>query len=180
VVGRWLAGAPYTNAAGAAYELPYESAHSASFSALVGELGGDIPARAVLDELLRVGAATLTPRGNVRLAARAVAPAAGGVERLAQLGPDAADLIAAAVHNGADDGDDAFLQRTVRSDQLGAAALPGLRARLRALGSDLAQTASQLLDDAARARVPAAPGAPRYRAVLGVYYYDAPVDDRTP
>jgi len=178
VVSRWLAGPPYTNAAGAAYELPYESTQSASFAALVGELGGDIPARAVLDELLRIGAATLTPRGNVRLAARAFVPAAEVADRLALLGPDAADLIATVLHNLEHGGSDAFLQRTVRYDHLGAASLPVIRDRVRALGADFTQAVNQLLSAADRDRTPAAPGGGRHRAVLGLYYYEAPVDER--
>jgi hypothetical protein len=67
VVARWRGGPPYTNPAGTPYELPYESTRTVDFVALVAELGGDIPPRAVLDELLRLGEVRLTPRGNVRL-----------------------------------------------------------------------------------------------------------------
>ncbi|MEO8605251.1 MAG: DUF6502 family protein [bacterium] len=180
VVSRWLAGPPYTDAAGAAYELPYESERSASFVELASELGGDIPPRAVLDELLRVGAATLTPRGNVRLAAPAYVPAGDAAAQLALLGPDAADLIAAALHNLEHHGDAAFIQRSVRYDHVGAEALPAVRARLRALGGDFTQSANQVLSAVDRDRTPDAPGGRRHRAVAGVYYFEAPLDDRTP
>jgi hypothetical protein len=90
VVARWRGGPPYTNPTGTPYELPYESARSVDFVALVAELGGDIPPRAVLDELLRRGEVRLTPRGNVRLLAAAPAAAADA-------GEAAADEVVAAV-----------------------------------------------------------------------------------
>lgn len=97
VVERWLAGPPYTAGDGRPYALPYEAADRASFTALVDECGGDIPPRAVLDELLRIGAATLTPRGSVRLAERTASAAHEVEERLTAVGRDVAALIETAV-----------------------------------------------------------------------------------
>lgn len=90
VVTRWRGGPPYTNPSGTPYELPYESARTVDFVSLVAELGGDIPPRAVLDELLRRGEVRLTPRGNVRLLAPAPAAAA-------EPGEAAADELVAAL-----------------------------------------------------------------------------------
>jgi Family of unknown function (DUF6502) len=172
VVHRWLTAAPYVDAAGIARLLPYETSDGPSFVALVGEIGGDIPPRAVLDELLRVGAARLTPRGAVALTERAAAPAEGIEERLAGLGTDAAELIEAIVHNIEQPGDEAVLQHTVRCDRLGADALPEVRARLRALEVEFARQAHELLNAYDRERNPAAPGGERSHAVVGVYYLD--------
>jgi hypothetical protein len=173
VVGRWLAGPPYLGADGAPRTLPYESADG--FTALVGEIGGDIPARAVLDELLRVGAAKLTPRGDVRLVAPAYVPAQDVAEKLAMLGRDAGELIEAIAHNIEQPSGEAFLQRKVFYDNIGADALPELRARVRALGGDFAQAVNQLLGAYDRDRTPGAPDGARTRAVVAVYYFDAPV-----
>jgi len=176
VVGRWLAGPPYAGADGTPRTLPYEAAAgAASFAALVGELGGDIPSRAVLDELLRVGAARLTPRGDVRLAERAYVPAQGVEEKLAMLGADAAELIEAIAHNIEQPNEQAFLQRKVFYDHIGAAALPELRSQVRALGGDFVQAVNQLLATYDRDRNPTAPGGARTRAAVVVYYIDAPV-----
>jgi len=176
IVGRWLAGPPYSTAEGAPRLLPYEaSGVAASFVRLVGELGGDIPPRAVLDELLRVGAAKLTPRGDVRLAERAYVPAQGVEEKLTMLGTDAAELIEAIAHNIEQPSQEAFLQRKVSYDNVGAAALPDVRAKLRGLGADFVQAANQVLSAVDRDRNPSAPGGARMRAVVAVYYFEAPV-----
>ena len=176
VVGRWLAGPPYAAADGAPRMLPYErAANAAGFVDLVGEIGGDIPPRAVLDELLRVGAAKLTPRGAVRLTAPAYLPAQDVEEKLGMLGTDAAELIEAIAHNIDQPSDEAFLQRKVFYDNIGAAALPEVRDKVRGLGGDFARAVNQLLGRYDRDRNPAAPGGARTRAVVAVYYFDAPM-----
>src|SRR6185436_5732268 len=57
VIGRWVSEPRYRDAAGEPRRLVYEAEpDQASFVSLVDEVGGDIPPRAVLDELIRVGA----------------------------------------------------------------------------------------------------------------------------
>ena len=129
----------------------------------------------MLDELLRVGAAKLTPRGDVRLAEPAYVPATGVEEKLAMLGNDAAELIDAIAHNIEHPSEERFLQRKVFYDNIGADALPELRGKVRALGGDFAQAINQLLGVYDHDRNPAAPGGARTRAVVVVYYFDAPV-----
>jgi hypothetical protein len=176
VVGRWLAGPPYAASDGTPRTLAYEAAAGpGSFTDLVGEVGGDIPPRAVLDELLRVAAVQLTPRGDVRLTAPAYVPAQGVEEKLDMLGTDAAELIEAIAHNIEHPSAEAFLQRKVFYDNIGAAALPELRGRVRTLGGDFAQAVNQVLGTYDRDRNPDAPGGARTRAVVAVYYLDAPV-----
>lgn len=99
VVDRWRAGPPYTTDDGTPYLLPYEAADRISFVDLVAEIGGDIPPRAVLDELLRLGAATLTPRGEVRLAG-AAATTDGRAEEAAALRTELEAAVAALVGAG--------------------------------------------------------------------------------
>jgi len=110
-VARWRAGPPYASDAGAPHLLAYESSERVGFVDLAAELGGDIPPRAVLDELLRRGAVTLTPRGQVRLVEN---PALNGATAAAAPGEDLdaldaefvaalARLRAAAGQRGADD-----------------------------------------------------------------------------
>ena len=172
VVGRWRAAPPYAAPDGAALTLSYDRAgDAASFVDLVGEIGGDIPPRAVLDELLRAGAATLTPRDAVRLTAPASLPARDVEAKLARLGTDAAELIEAITHD-IEQPSDAFLQRKVFSDHIGAAALPEVRSQVRRLGDDFARAVQQVLGS--YERTAAAPGGAGARAVVAVYYFDAP------
>ena len=71
----------------------------ASFSALIKRYSGDIPVRALLDELRRVGAVKQLKDGRICLLARGYIPRKGPVEKLKVLGSDTADLIATIDHN---------------------------------------------------------------------------------
>ena len=70
-----------------------------SFSALVKRYSGDIPVRAMLDELVRVGAVKRLRDGRIGLVTRGYIPQKGMDQRLAILGQDTADLIATIDHN---------------------------------------------------------------------------------
>ncbi len=173
VIGRWVSEVPYLSPDGSPLALPYEAPQeTASFTGLVGGVGGDIPPRAVLDELLRVGAVELSPQGDVLVVERAYVPAQGLQEKLEILGTDAAELITAIAHNIDHPGDEAFLQRKVHYDNIGARALPEVRERIRIAGGNFAQDINRILAAYDRDRNPAAPGGPRRRAVVAVYYLD--------
>ena len=165
VVGRWLAGPPYAADGGPARTLPYERAgDAAGFVDLVGEIGGDIPPRAVLDELLRVGAyADAARRGSPRRARLSPAGRRAGL-----LGTDAAELIEAIAHN-IDQLATRRLQR--RSSTTSARPRAEVRDKVRSLGSDFARAVNQLLGSYDRDRNPATAGGARTRAVVAVYYW---------
>lgn len=78
-VGRVLTGwhqdPDFTGPYGMPYELPFESTGAKrSFTELVRRYSGDMPPRAMLDELKRVGAADETIGGQVRVLARSYLP----------------------------------------------------------------------------------------------------------
>jgi hypothetical protein len=173
VISRWLTEDAYRDAAGEPLALPYDEVDGApSFVNLVAEIGGDIPPRAVVDELIRVGAVELTPAGHVRLAQRAYIPGSGAAAKLAILGTDAAELIRAIAHNIETKHDDVFLQRKVFYDNIGAEALTELRRIVREAGGRYVQQMNEVFARYDRDRNPTAPGGPRKRAVLGLYYLD--------
>ena len=173
VISRWVTEQAYRGADGEPRSLPYEApAGTPSFVGLVDEVGGDIPPRAVVDELIRVGTAELTSVGDVRLLQRAYIPARGEAEKFAILGADASELIATITHNIGEAGEAAFLQRKVSYDNIGAAALPVLRAKVREAGAELLQAMNELFASYDRDRNSEAPGGSRKHAVLGLYYLD--------
>lgn len=173
VIGRWVTKPAYLDANGNPRVLSYEAeTDTTSFIGLVDEVGGDIPPRAVLDELLRVGAVALTRTGEVELLERAYIPARGTEEKLAILGTDATELIAAITHNIDHPVEEAFLQRKVYYDHIGADGLQELRQKVRAAGATFVQEINRLLASYDRDRTPSAPAGPRKRAVVGVYYFD--------
>jgi hypothetical protein len=82
------------------HPLPLETNDGArSFASLVRRHSGDAPVRAVLDELLRVGAVRRTDRGRLELVARAHVPQRSPIDKIAILGADVADLIDTIDHN---------------------------------------------------------------------------------
>jgi Family of unknown function (DUF6502) len=69
------------------------------FASLVRKHAGDVPVRAVLDELQRAGAVHIRDDGLVEPAQRGYVPQRSAVDKLDMLGSDAADLIDTIDHN---------------------------------------------------------------------------------
>lgn len=173
VIGRWVTEERYCGPGGVPLSLPYEAPPgTASFVGLVDEVGGDIPPRAVVDELIRVGTAELSPTGDVRLRQNAYIPSQGTAEKLAIMGSDASELIEAISHNVNCPGSEAFLQRKVYYDNIGAEGLRDLRRRVREAGAEFLQALNVVFAGYDRDRNPKAPGGGRKKAVLGLYYFD--------
>ena len=173
VIGRWMAGPPYADAAGHPHRLPYESesARAASFARLVRQVGPDVPVRSVLDELLHIGVVELLPDGDVCLREEAHVPAADAEGKLTLLGSDPAEVFSTIVHN-IEHPDAPRLQRKVVYDNIGADAVPELSTAARELGEEFIHRANALLASYDRDRNPNAPGGKRLRIVLGTYYFE--------
>lgn len=171
VVSAWVREPEFHEAHGQPAPLPIEG-EWASFGALVRRYSGDMPVRAVLDELLRVRAVEPLEDGRVRLLARSYVPVAGEVEKLAILGTDVADLIATIEWNLRSPSSEAYFQRKVQYDNLPIEVMP----ELHALSRQRAQALLEQLDlwMAARDRdvTPAVRGSGRKRAMLGIYYFE--------
>ncbi len=175
VIGRWMASPPYATPDGIPRRLPYESAAAnvPSFARLVREIGGDIPVRAVLDELLRIGSAHLAADGEVELRREVHIPTEAAEGRFTLLGTDPGELFATITHN-IENPDAAWLQRKVSYDHVGADALPALREEARQAGLDFVRRANALVSSYDRDRTPDAPAGARTRVAVGVYYYEEP------
>ncbi|HSH71121.1 MAG TPA: DUF6502 family protein [Deferrisomatales bacterium] len=117
-----------------------------TFTALVAKHGGDVPPRAVLDELLRAGVVE-RDGDRVRLVSRAYLPAGDGAEgeRVAVLGTDVAALLGTIDHNLQCPVEERRLQRRVLYRGVPAAALPGIQALARQRGQALLEELDQIL-----------------------------------
>jgi Family of unknown function (DUF6502) len=142
------------------------------FSALVRKHSGDMPARAVLDELKHAGALTADDDGRLRLAPHGYVPQQTDVRKIALLGQHAADLLGAIEHNLAHPPEQAYLQQRVFADHIPAEHIDAVRARLRETGLQaLADTRETLIvHDGGDAKP--LPGA--RRVTLGIYYFEEP------
>jgi hypothetical protein len=177
VVSAWAVDPAFQGGGGEPLELPFDGADGPTFARLVALHGADVPPRAVLDELMRVGAVGRRDDGRVHLIERAYIPAADEAVKLDILGTDVADLIASIEHNLDSEAPVRFFQRKVAYDNLPPEYLPALRELLAKKGQELLET---LNADMARHDRDLAgdPGeGPRSRAMIGIYYFEDETDD---
>jgi Family of unknown function (DUF6502) len=144
----------------------------ASFAALVRRHSGDMPARAVLDELLRVGAVRRRDDGRLELLVHAYVPQRSAVDKIEILGTDVADLIGTIDHNIEHGDRDPRFQRKVMYRSMPLAALP----EFRKLSGTQAQALLERLDKWLAARdqpnPPEQPDLPRARVGMGIFYFE--------
>jgi hypothetical protein len=148
------------------------SGETGSFTSLVKRFSGDMPVRAVLDELRRVGAITQLDDGRVELVTRAYIPKASKSDKLHILGTDVAHLIGTIDHNLRSDSTEPFFQRKVAYDNLPDEVLP----EFRKLSAEKAQLLLEELDrwlaQHDRDTAPGVEGTGRNRAGVGTYYFE--------
>lgn len=180
VIGGWLRDARFHDAGQQPLPLPFDGAQQ-SFSTLVKDYSGDMPARAVLDELLRVGAVERLPNDDIRLRTRAYIPQAGEQEKLHILGTDVEHLLNTIHHNIELGAQDPFFQRKVAYDNLPEDAIPKLRqlssAKAQALLEELDRYLSEHDRDSKAASANRGPGSGRKRAGIGIYYFEDDLGD---
>ena len=98
-----------------------------SFETLVKRYSGDMPTRAVLDELVRVGAVLRREDGRIDLLVRAYVPQKGANEKMAILGTDVADLIGTIDHNLQHGTENPRFQRKVMYQDMSADVVPAFK-----------------------------------------------------
>lgn len=111
VIGGWLSDAEFLEQ-GQPRLLPLKG-DSGSFEALVARYSGDLTARAILDELVRVGAVSKIGKTTVKLNSLGYIPAASDPEKIEIFTTHVADLLNTISHNLTSTPDDARFQRQV-------------------------------------------------------------------
>lgn len=147
-----------------------------SFSSLVRRHSGDIPPRAVLDELLRIGLVEQTTDDRIRLVSRVYVPRAEILEKLSILGLETADLLNTIDHNIHAEDEDPFFQRKVCYFSFPARYLPELRHLVQQKSQALLEELNAWMaehDDADQVEKDEAVR----RAGLSLYYFEGPVED---
>lgn len=175
VVTAWVEDGAYHDRRGAPASLPFESATQPSFSDLVLAHGADVPARAVLDELVRVGAVGERSDGRLFLAERVYLPSTDEGAKFDILGTDVADLISSIEHNLNPDDRPPFFQRKVAYDNLPVEYLPRLRELLAERGQSLLEELNADMAVQDRDTNPESEDSEsqaRSRAMIGIYYYE--------
>jgi hypothetical protein len=111
VVTAWVRDARFHDRDGAPRPLAMDGPEG--FAELVRLHGGDVPVRAVLDELMRVGSIQPLVDGRLALRQRAFVPSEDMLLKLGILGTDVAELVDTVTHNLDPEAGEARFQRKV-------------------------------------------------------------------
>jgi hypothetical protein len=179
VMTGWLHDAEFLNAVGQPANLPLHG-ECGSFAALVSRYSGDMPYRAMFQEMERVGAVQLDAFGQVQLMGAGYIPHADEAEKLAILGTDVAALIQTIDHNVlTQERSQLYFQRKVCYDNLPEEALPMFKMMVDKEGMDLLIKFNAWLATQDRGSNPQAvgtgTGTGRMRAGVGIYYFEESV-----
>ena len=175
VIGGWVRSKAYQDRRGHPADLPMDG-ETKSFAALVREFSGDIPVRAIGDELERVGAIEILPNAHVRLLTRAYIPRGDQADKIGILGADVADLIRTIDHNLTSPPDEAQFQRRVSYDNIPREALPELKKALSRKAQSCLESLDRTLASVDRDRNPRIKGAGRARTGIGIYYFEERIE----
>jgi hypothetical protein len=175
VISGWLRDGRFTAQDGSPAPLPFDG--DASFSDLVKAHSGDMTARSILDELLRVGTVKRDHDGNVHLLQRGYLPKASDSAKLNILGSDVALLIGTIDHNLHVVNEPPRFQRKVAYDNLPAEALPKLREISQRHSQAVLEEIDHYLSGQDRDLNPSIQGTARKHAGIAIYYFEEDVPE---
>jgi hypothetical protein len=173
VIAGWRRDRDFLSPRGKPMVLPV-SGPGNTFQELVRRYSGDIPHRAVLDELAAEGTVLVTDDDQVRLVERAYVPKADESMKLHILGVDTAYLIDAIGHNLRAGGAPPMFQRKVLYDNLPDDVLPEFRRLSRKYSQRLLEKLDGWLAARDRDANPDVRGDGRNIAGLGIFYIEEP------
>ena len=175
VISGWVRDRTYNDKDGSPAVLPLEG-EGQSFTALVKQYSGDMPVRAVLDELLRIEAVRRNDDGTVSLLVKAYIPKNIDTEKIFILGDDGADLISTIDHNLDAQNRPPFFQRKVVYDNVPVESIENFRTISGVSGQQLLEKLDELLAPNDRDINPAVKGSGRMRVGMGIYYFEEDLD----
>ncbi len=143
-----------------------------TFSTLVKKYSGDMPVRAMLDELIRVKVVKRLDMNRVKLLARSYIPSHGDEEKLAILGTDVADLINTIEHNIRNKNEAPRFQRKVMYDNVPAESAMKFKKFCAAQSQKLIEEFDKYLSEIDRDTNPNIYGDGRIRTGVGIYYFE--------
>ncbi|HEX6705857.1 MAG TPA: DUF6502 family protein [Albitalea sp.] len=143
-----------------------------AFAALVKRHSGDMPARAVRDELVRVGAVQEHDDGRLAPLTGAYVPQDSPVDKIGILGTDVADLVDTIDHNLQHGSDDPRFQRKVMYHSIPVESLPAFRKLSATQAQALLEKFDRWLAEHDTDFAPAAEAPARARVGVGIYYFE--------
>ncbi|NOX20701.1 MAG: hypothetical protein GXO99_05500 [Nitrospirae bacterium] len=169
VISGWLKDSRYTDSQGQPKRLPLEGKNS--FSELVKEYSGDIPHRAILDEMRRAGVVEVEDN-MVRLLSKGYIVTKSEIDQLAMLGTDVSEFISTIYHNITCDPSEVYLQRKTVYDNIPQEYVEEIREQIRKKGQEFLEEIDQLISRYDRDVNPSIKGTGRKRLGLGIFYFE--------
>jgi len=171
VVTAWVRDARFKATDGTPRALAMEGADG--FGELVRLHGGDVPTRAVLDELVRLGCVRPRPDGSVELVQRGFVPNRNMVAKISFLGTDVADLVETITFNiEQPDAQAARYQRKVMHVGIPPEALPAFRALSGKQAQKVLESLDAWLADHDLSGVPEEDWGTTARVGVGIHYFE--------
>lgn len=171
VIAAWRREADFLDAEGQPAALSL-SGGDRSFSELVHRFSGDVPVRALRDELILSGAAEKLKDGRIRLRDRAYIPKTSETDKVHILGTDVSYLISTIDHNLKPDVPQPFFQRKVSYDNLPNEILPRFRKLTEKKAQAFLEKVDRWLARHDRDMNPDIAGTGRNKAGIGIYYFE--------
>jgi len=175
VITGWVRDADFTDTTQHPLDLPMDGT-GATFTALTKRFSGDVPARAILDELLHVGAVERVDNDTFHLVHHAYLPTGDEASMLDILGTDVHDLIATIDHNLRRKDQAPFFQRKVSYDNLPTETIDELQQLVVAKGQACLEEIDRWMAPHDRDINPAVRGSGQIRAGFGMYYFKEDID----
>lgn len=167
VVTGWLQDSDFHDSKGNPKTLEFGAPEN-SFNQLVKRYGGDVPARAVLDELLRAGTVTRDDE-KIRMKQKGYVPHESEEQMLNIFGDSSSDLLETIDHNLSNDPANSRLQLNVVYDNLPQDCLPEFKKLAEKKSMELLQELDKYLVKQDRDANQSVEGSGTFRAGLGVY-----------
>ena len=176
VISGWMRDPHFHDKKGKPADLHFDEGKH-NFSELVKKHSGDVPPRAILDELLRVGTVAIDEEVRICLMADGYVPRTGEQDKLHILGTDVQLLLSTIDYNLQQHSQTPRFQRKVSYDNLPIEALP----KFRKLSAEKAQALlielDRYLSQQDRDHNQSIKGSGHMQAGLGLYYFEQDVSE---
>ncbi|MDH5545436.1 MAG: DUF6502 family protein [Gammaproteobacteria bacterium] len=170
VIFGWIHDKDYQDENAKPVRLKFEG-NSPSFSALTKKYSGDVPPRAILDELEQVGVVKVLADDSIEILKLGYIPSTSQAEKLKLFGRDTSGLIDT-VDRNIYSGEQAFFQRKVSYDELPEDAREEIRAMLEVKGQELLIYFDAIMAGRDASLNPDQKGKNHKAAGIGIYYFE--------
>jgi hypothetical protein len=171
VIAAWRRESDFLDAKGKPALLPMEG-RGVTFSELVKRFSGNVPSRAILDELIHVGAVERRKDGKIALITRAYIPRNIDAHKLNILGTDVQHLVSTIDHNLKSETSEPLFQRKVSYDNLPDDVLPAFRKLFTKRAQAMLESADHWLAQRDRDVTPTVKGRGSNRAGFGIFFFE--------